>query len=62
MENRALFRVSLVIMLIALLCMCMNWWIVSLPDWAVRVIGIVLLVDLAVLTYSSVKIKHENTV
>jgi hypothetical protein len=60
MKERTLFLVSFRIMIIALLCMSVNWLLVSLPDWTVRMIGIVILVDLVVLTYSTVKLKQKD--
>lgn len=60
MKNRALFVVTISIMIIALLCLSINWLMFSIPDWAVRIIGIVMMVDLVVLTYSTVRIKHKD--
>jgi len=60
MKDRTLFLVAFRIMIIALLCMSVNWLLVSLPDWAVRMIGIVIIVDLVVLTYSTVKMKQKD--
>jgi len=60
MKNRALYLVAIVIMIIALLCMSINWCWVSLPDWVVRIIGIVILVDVVVLSYSNARIKHKD--
>jgi len=62
MKNRALFLMSIVIMIIALVSMGINWLMVAMPDWIVRVIGIVIMVDLVVLVYSSVRIKHKDIV
>lgn len=44
------------IMFIALFCMAINLFIVPLPDMVVRIIGIVMIGDLVVLTYSSIKL------
>jgi len=62
MKNRALFLISIVIMIIALVSMGINWLMVAMPDWIVRAIGIVIMVDLVVLVYSSVRIKHKDIV
>ncbi len=50
----------MVIMIIALLSMGINWLIAAMPDWTVRIIGLVIMVDLAVLVYSSVRIKQRG--
>jgi len=60
MKNKILFLVSMVIMIIALLSMGINWLIAAMPDWTVRIIGLVIMVDLAVLVYSSVRIKQRG--
>jgi len=49
-------------MIIALVSMGINWLMVAMPDWIVRAIGIVIMVDLVVLVYSSVRIKHKDIV
>ncbi|MDD2494481.1 MAG: hypothetical protein PHE29_04735 [Tissierellia bacterium] len=58
MKNRILILIATVIIIIALLIMGINRLIVAMPDWIVRIIGIVIMVDLAVLVYSSVRNKH----
>ena len=60
MKNRVLFLMAVLIMIIALFSMGINWWMVEMPDWIIRVIGIVIMVDLLVLVYSSVRIKHKD--
>lgn len=60
MKNKILFLVSMVIMIIALLSMGINWLTAAMPDWTVRIIGLVIMVDLAVLVYSSVRIKQRG--
>lgn len=60
MKNKILFLVSMVIMIIALLSMGINWLTAVMSDWTVRIIGLVIMVDLAVLVYSSVRIKQRG--
>lgn len=60
MKNRVLFLMAVLIMIIALFSMGINWWMVEMPDWIIRVIGIVIMVDLLVLVYSFVRIKHKG--
>lgn len=60
MKNRILFLISNVIMIIALLSMGINWLTATMPDWTVRIIGLVIIVDLAVLVYSSVRVKQRG--
>ena len=59
MKNRVLFLMAVVIMIIALLFMGISWLMVAMPDWINRIIGIVIMVDLVVLVYSVVRIKHK---
>ncbi len=58
MKNGVLFLVA--IMIIALLSMRINWLIFAMPDWIVRIIGVIIMVNLVVLTYSSIRIKHKH--
>lgn len=60
MKNKILFLVSMVIMIIALLSMGINWLTAVMPDWTVRIIGLVIMVDLAVLVYSSARVKQRG--
>ena len=60
MKNKAIFPVAFAIMMMALLSMAINLTVVSLPDWAVRITGIVMLADLAVLSYLTLRVKHNN--
>lgn len=50
----------MVIMIIALLSMGINWLTAVMPDWTVRIIGLVIMVDLAVLVYSSARVKQRG--
>ncbi len=60
MKNRYLFLMTIVIMFIALLFMGINMLVFTMPDWTVRFMGIVIMVDLVVLVYSSIKIMNKN--
>lgn len=60
MQNKKLFMASFVIMIIALICMGINRFVSPFPDMAVRVTGIILLINLPVFTYSSVKLKNNG--
>jgi preprotein translocase subunit SecD len=40
--------------------MGLNWFVLPLPDIAVRVIGVTVLIDLFVLIYSRVKLKNNK--
>lgn len=57
MKNKNIFMISFIIMLIAIICMCINWFISPFSDIAVRVIGGIMLIDLFVLSYNTVKLK-----
>lgn len=60
MKNRYLFLMTIVIMFMALFFMGINRLIFTMPDWTVRVIGIVIMTDLVALVYSSIKIIKKN--
>lgn len=60
MKYKNVFRISLIIMIIVLICMGINWFISPFSDTAIRVIGIIMLVDLFVLSYSTVKLKSKS--
>lgn len=49
------FRISLLILTVTLLCMAFHWVIAPLPDTAVRILGAILLIDAAVLSFCTVK-------
>ena len=46
---------GIALLLLALVVMAVNWFAVSLPDWAVRTAGVVMLLALAGTAYSIVK-------
>lgn len=56
MKNRFLLLISIVIMIIALLFMGINWLTATMPDWSIRVTGLVIMVDLVVFAYASAKL------
>lgn len=60
MKNKKIFMLSLIIIIVALLCMGINWFILPLPDNAVRLTGVIILIDLFILTYSRTKLKNNN--
>lgn len=62
MKNKVLFLMTIVIMIIGLLFMGINQLIFRMPDWAVRITGIVMMIDLVVLVYSVVRNNHKHIV
>ncbi|MFH5836762.1 hypothetical protein ACHAL6_11890 [Proteiniclasticum sp. C24MP] len=62
MNNRVLYRISLGIMVAALLIMGMNWLLLPLPDSVVRVIGVGMMTDLVFLSYLTAKNKKKSMV
>lgn len=46
---------SELLMVVLLISMVINWYVVPFPEWVVRVIGVVLLLNIAVLIYSWVR-------
>ena len=60
MNNKNRFIVSLIIMIITVLCMGISFFIWPLPDIVVRVIGVIMLIDIAILGYSTVKLRNSG--
>ncbi len=60
MKNRNVFIISVTIMIIMTICMGINWFISPFSDIAIRVIGGIMLINLFVLSYSTVKLKSYN--
>lgn len=48
-------KISIVVLIAALLVMGINWLITPLPDWIVRIDGVILLVCVAICSYSFVR-------
>lgn len=57
MNNKKIFIISLIIIIISVICMGINHFVSPFSDNAIRVIGGIMLIDLFVLTYSTVKLK-----
>ncbi|MFA6941976.1 MAG: hypothetical protein WCQ54_13520 [Clostridiaceae bacterium] len=60
MKNKKVFMTSLVIMIIALICMGINRFVFPFPDIAIRVTGVIILVDLFVYIYSRGEVKRHQ--
>ena len=60
MKKGLLFPVTITIIILCLALMAINQMIFSLPDWAVRSVGLLMLVNLPVLVYSRVKLKQNH--
>ncbi|SEW10345.1 hypothetical protein [[Clostridium] fimetarium] len=60
MKVKVIFNISRLVMIIALGFMAINFILYSFPDVLVRLVGIILLVDLMLLSYSTVSV-HKNT-
>jgi len=61
MKNRKLFIGSFSVMTILFLGMVINWFVVPFPDIVVRIIGLLLLINIVILTYNIVKIKNKKS-
>lgn len=60
MKNRFIFTISIIVIIITLGFMSVNFCLYSLPDWVVRLVGIIMLADLVVLSYSEVTLKKDS--
>lgn len=55
MKVKSAWLWSELLMVVLLISMVINWYVVPFPEWVVRVIGVVLLLNIAVLIYSWVR-------
>ena len=62
MNDRIIYRISIGMMMSALLLLGMNWLFVPLPDSIVRVIGVLMMTDLVLLSYLTAKNKKKSMV
>lgn len=60
MKNKKVFMVSLIIMIIAIIFMGINWFISPMSDNAIRLTGLITLIDIFVLTYNTIKLKNNG--
>lgn len=60
MKHKNVFMISLIIMLITTICIGINWFMSPFPDIVIRAIGGIMLIDLFVLSYSTVKLKSKS--
>jgi hypothetical protein len=60
MKSRIIFTISIFVIIIALGFMSVNFCLYSLPDWGVRLVGIIMLADLVVLSHSAVTLKKDS--
>ena len=52
--------ISICILIITLAVMGVNKFIFPLSDWAVRIDGIIMIIDILIVSYSTVKCTKEN--
>jgi len=57
MKVKVIFNISRLVMIIALGFMAINFILYSFPDVLVRLVGIILLVDLMLLSYTTVRMQ-----
>lgn len=55
MKVKSAWLWSELLMVVLLISMVINWYVVPFPEWVVRGIGVVLLLNIAVLIYSWVR-------
>ena len=58
MKNKNVFMI--IIMIITIICMGINRFISPFSDIAIRVVGSIMLIDLFILSYSTVKLKRNS--
>ena len=52
--------ISRIVLIVAVIIYGINFFIISFPDWTIRLNGIVMLLDMFILSYSTVKSFKEN--
>ena len=52
--------ISRIVLIVAVIIYGINFFIISFPDWTIRLNGIVMLLDMFILSYSTVKSYKEN--
>lgn len=57
MKKKKVLLVSFIIMIITIVCMIINWTILPLPDSVVRAAGVIMLIDLFVLGFSTMGLR-----
>lgn len=60
MKIKNVFTISLAIMIILIICIGINWFILPFSDIMVRFLGIIMIINLFVLVYSTVKLKSNS--
>lgn len=60
MKNKNVFMISFIVIIITVICMGINQFISPFSDIAIRIIGSIMLIDLFVLSYSTVKLKKQH--
>lgn len=51
--------ISRIVLIVAVIIYGINFFIISFPDWTIRLNGIVMLLDMFILSYSTVKSYKE---
>ncbi len=52
--------ISRIVLIVTVIIYGINFFIISFPDWTIRLNGIVMLLDMFILSYSTVKSFKEN--
>ena len=60
MKSKNVVMISLFVIIITVICVGINRFISPFPDIAIRVIGVIMLIDIFVLSYSKVKLKKQQ--
>ncbi|WP_297424818.1 hypothetical protein [Clostridium sp.] len=60
MKNQNIFTISLILLTITVICMWIGLFLLPFSDIAIRTIGGVMLVDLVILSYSTVKLRNNT--
>ncbi|MDP4147570.1 MAG: hypothetical protein Q8936_24405 [Bacillota bacterium] len=60
MNNKNVFMISLIVLIFTVICMGIGLFISPFSDIAIRTIGSIMLIDLVVLSYSTVKLKSNS--
>lgn len=60
MKAKRLWIISEWVMVVLLACMAVNWYVKPFPAWLIECIGVLLIVNLAILVYSFIRFRKEQ--
>lgn len=60
MNNKILLNTSIIILLITIIIILINFNFYQFNDWIIRSIGIIMIINISIISYNTVKITKEK--